>query len=379
MLKRALIAIAGIATLLAARGFSAAQLPPDQMTSLKLPEPSPNWVFVLDGQYPALMLDKIHIIDGDTLKLKGQLSGGLLSSFEISPDRREIYMADTYYSRGWHGERTDVVTIFDAKTLDVTGEVVIPPKRILIVPKPDSAALTPDGNFMLVANMTPATSVSVVDLKARKFVGEIDTPGCAQVLAGGNRRFASMCGDGSLLTVDIDDAGKLKNHKQTKPFFDPNSDPVFDQPVMVKSKAYFISYHGTVHQVDLAPDDPAFEPEWSVLAPADRKQSWRPGGWQVIAASGQAGFLFVMMHQGGEWTHKQFGKEVWVFDAASHRRVRRIKLKTEAYSIMASDGPKPLLFGLSLVKSQLETYSLPEGKYLGVYKNLGMPFIMYGP
>ena len=167
-----------------------AQLPSDEMTSKSLPEAAPNWVFVLDSGFPSSSIAKLDIIDGATRKVLGQLSGGYLSNFEISPDHHEFYMVDTYYSRGWRGTRTDVVSIFDAKSLTFQAEVEIPPKRILIVPKRNTAAITPDGRFILVANMTPATSVSVVDLKARKLAGEIDTPGCVQALAPGNRQFS---------------------------------------------------------------------------------------------------------------------------------------------------------------------------------------------
>src|SRR5208283_5252824 len=170
MMKRtnfpAILAIALL--LLATASVGRAQLPADQMTTLTLPDPKPNWVYILDTQFPANMLQKIWIMDGDTRKILGTIFGGYQGNFEISPDHREMYMIDTYYSRGWRGDRTDVVTIFDAHTAMVLGEVVIPPKRLLIVPKRNSTSVTPDGNFLLVANMTPATSVTIVDLKARK-------------------------------------------------------------------------------------------------------------------------------------------------------------------------------------------------------------------
>ena len=69
------------------------------------------------------------------------------------------------------------------------------------------------------------------------------------------------------------------------------------------------------------------------------------------------GLMFVLMHQGGEWTHKQFGTEVWVFDAAKKTRVGRIKLKTPAYSIYVSNSDKPILYALSLLKSQMDEYA----------------------
>ena len=354
-----------------------AQLPPDQMITKTLPEPAPNWVFVLDAGFPTTAVAKLDIIDGSTRTMLGQLSGGYLSNFDIAPDHREMYMIDTYYSRAWRGTRTDVVSIFDAKTLNFQAEVEIPPKRILIVPKRDTTAVTADGRFLLVANMTPATSVSVVDLKARKFVGEIDTPGCVQVLASGNRQFSSMCADGGILTVTLDDNGAAKDKKQGKPYFDPNKDPVFDQPAVIGTKAYFDSYHGAIHVLDLSGAEAVAAPEWSVLGAGD--SGWRPGGWQTIAANEKKGIIAVLMHKGGEWTHKQLGDEVWMFDAAKKSRLSRIKLKTPAYSIHLSQGDDPIIYALALKESQMEEYAASDGKYLGVVNQLGTPFLVSGP
>jgi methylamine dehydrogenase heavy chain len=374
------LAVLSIATLLLAGAWSArAQLPADQMTSLTLPEPKPNWVYILDTQVPANMLQKIWIMDGETRKILGTVYGGYQGNFEISPDHREMYMIDTYYSRGWHGDRTDVVTIFDAHTANVLGEVVIPPKRLLIVPKRNSTSMTPDGNFLLVANMTPATSVTMVDIKARKFLGEIETPGCAQVTATANRQFFSMCADGSMLTVQFDDSGKATAKKQSKPLFDPNTDPMFDQPAVAGDKAYFISYHGMVLPVDFSGPEAVAQPAWSMLNANDSGQKWRPGGWQTVTYNAKSGLLYALMHQGGEWTHKQFGTEVWVFNAQTHQRVARISLKTPGYSIMVSNAEKPILFDMSLLPSRLETYSAPDGKFLGKYEDIGAPFLLYGP
>jgi len=364
---------------IATSGNALAQLPPDQMTSYTLSEPKPHWVYVLDSVFLAPFASKIDIVDLDAHKLLGQVNGGYLSNFEFSPDRRELYMIDTFFSRTWHGTRTDAVSIFDAKTLAYKSEIIIPPKRLLIVPKFNSTGITPDGRFLLVANLTPATSVSVVDLKAHKFVGEIETPGCVQVLIAGDRKFASMCAAGSILTVQLDEAGKLKSRKESKPFFDPSKDPVFDQPVVVGTTAYFDSYHGQVHQVDLAGDEAQATASWSAVGDDDRKKNWRPGGWETIAADEKGDQLYLLMHQGGEWTHKQTGKEVWVFDARKQTRTAVIPLKTEGYSIRVSKGPQPILQNLSLVHSLLETYSLPDGNYQGVFKDVGSAFLIYGP
>jgi methylamine dehydrogenase heavy chain len=380
MTKRIGLSLAAcLCALMCCAGFARAQLAPDQMKSLTLPLASPDWVFTMDLQWPVGLISKVWIIDGRTRKMLGQLSGGYLSNLEISPDRRHIYMIDTYYSRGWRGTRTDAVSIFDARTLEYQGEVVIPSKRILVVPKRYDSGLTADGRFLLVANMTPATSVSVVDLKARKFVGEIQSAGCTEVLVSGNRRFSSICGDGSFMTVTLDDSGKAKSKTQGKPLFNPDKDPAFDQPAMARAKAYFVTYHGMVLPVDLSGAEPVAEPEWPLLGPGDK--GWLPGGWQAVAYQRKTGLLYVLMHKGGAWTHKEPGSEVWVFDTKTNKRVRRFKLREPGYCIRVTDDADPLLFVMppALPEANLDTYSATNGKFLGAYKHIGSSILLYGP
>ena len=173
---------------------------------------------------------------------------------------------------------------FRRQVVNFQAEVEIPPKRIMIVPKRDTTAVTPDGRFMLVANMTPATSVSVVDLKARKFAGEIETPGCVQALAPGNRQFSSMCADGSILTVQLDDSGAAKEKKQSKPFFDPNKDAIFDQPAVAGTTAYFDSYHGAIHVLDLSGAEAAPAPEWSITRTTPKNRGGPADGRRLLSA-----------------------------------------------------------------------------------------------
>src|SRR5208283_3428066 len=91
MMKRTRVpAMLAIAILLLGSAMPArAQLPADQMTTLTLPDPKPNWVFIMDLQFPVNMQQKIWIIDGDSRKLLGTVYGGYEANFEISPDHRE--------------------------------------------------------------------------------------------------------------------------------------------------------------------------------------------------------------------------------------------------------------------------------------------------
>jgi len=363
-----------------------AQAPPEGASVRQLPSPSSHWGFFYSlASLGSFSPSTVTIIDGDTRKVLGTLDGGLGSGFAAAPDHREYYMADTFYSRGSRGDRTDVVTLYDGKTLNPTGEVVIPAKRQLTAQDNITTSVTPDGQMLLVANMTPATTATVVDLRSRKALGEIEMTGCTEVLVTGNRRFVSLCGDGSMMTTDFDDSGKATAQKRMpQPFFDPDKDPVYAIPAVIGTQAYFLSYGGTVYPVDLSTDPATPGKPWPLLTPAEAAKQWKPGGVQQLAVNRGKGLLYVLMHQGGEWTHKEPGKDVWVYDVQARKRVRKLPLERPVDAIMTTQDDKPLLFAQMqsappLTLGYVQVYSASSGKLLGtVEPNLAIFEHIYG-
>ncbi|HTJ09777.1 MAG TPA: amine dehydrogenase large subunit [Candidatus Binataceae bacterium] len=358
-----------------------AQMPPnEQVTVLQLPAYSPHWIATMTPLSGSIMMTPIVLIDGDTHKVLGNLSGGLAAMFAPSPDHKFFYLADTFYSRGTQGDRTDVLSIYDATHLSRIGEIPITSKRQLALADPSSMGVTPDGRFVLLLNLTPATSVTAVDLDGKKVAGEIQTPGCSEILILGDRQFASVCADGSMLTTDFDDSAKTTSQKRTaKPFFDVEKDPVFQLPAMIDKKAYFVSYHGMVYPMDLgvSPAEPA--ERWSMLSDAEKKEGWRPGGWQPVAGYTPGHLIFVLMHQGGEWTQKSAGPEVWVYDVNDHKRVARIPMPLQSNAIKVSQDDNPLLFALVTSESKLQIFSALKGRYLGTVNEVSQhPYTLFG-
>src|SRR5437870_2346736 len=80
-------------------------------------------------------------------------------------------------------------------------------------------------------NLPPVTSLSIVDVKARRFTTEVPTPGCSLVYAAGPRRFLMLCANGAALIVVLDDAGQQTRVERSQPFFDPQKDPVTEKAV----------------------------------------------------------------------------------------------------------------------------------------------------
>jgi len=285
-----------------------------------LPErPGPHWLWVSD-----MLLRRTSLFDGDSGRMLGMLNGDLgIVVPTFSPDHREIYLISTHYSRGTRGLRTDEVTIHDAARLEPLAEVVIPPKRAEHFSWIGSAALSDDGRFLAVYNYTPATSLSIVDVRERRFVGEIETPGCSLVYPTGPRRFAMLCGDGALLDVVLDESGAELRKSRTAVFFDPYADPITEKGVRQGDRWTFVSFDGWVYEFDFSGDEPRVGERWSLLGESDRREAWRIGGHQHLALNAQMGHLYSLMHQGGVDTHKQPGTEVWVFDVARRERIAR--------------------------------------------------------
>ncbi len=350
----------------------------EEHTTAVLGPASPHWVYVLDPVFPHLIASKVYVVDGDSVRIIGMINTGYVPNIALSPDGSRIYVAETYWSRGTRGERTDVVTYYDGSTLEATGETVLPRGRFLVVPKKPDAALTFGGRYLLSFNMDPATTVSVVDVVEQKYITDIEVPGCSLVYPTGERSFSMLCPDGSLIDVSFEPDGKATIREQ-EPFFDSENDPVFEHAVVSEKdrRAFFVSYEGTVYEAKIEDGRMRISGSWSLLSDADRAESWRPGGWQLMAYHAPSDRLFVLMHRGGRWTHKQAGEEVWVFDVNTRERLQRIPLEHHSISLSVSQDEKPLLFALSEAAS-LTVIDLGSGEVKGVLEGLGdSPFLTY--
>ena len=332
----------------------------------------PHWIIAHDASFFHMLDGKFIVLDADAEapaeQFKGMFNGSFIASFQQATTRPEMYVAETFYSRGWRGERTDVLTFYDKATLAPTGEVILPPKRLSGMPQRFSVTLIDDEKLALVFNLTPATSMSVVDLVERKLLGEIPVPGCALAFPTGQRSFTSLCANGSLYTVEVDENGGVASSSRTDSFFNIDEDALFEKPAMHEGVAYFPTFMGNVFPVDLNGSQPRVGEPWSLVA--GTKGGWRPGGI-IMAASDSAGRLYTLMHpEGGEGTHKDPGIEVWVFDTDRKRRVQRIELQMPLLNIELTRDEKPLLFGTN-VEMGIDVYDARRGDHMRTITNFG--------
>jgi len=112
--------------------------------------------------------NRIHLINPDTLKYQGQISTGNSGQFILPDTGDTVFVASSYYTRGWTGARTDVVQVYDSTTLKQKLEVVIPPRKAMISAKRPLLQLSSDAHWLFVQNATPAQSVTAVDTASHK-------------------------------------------------------------------------------------------------------------------------------------------------------------------------------------------------------------------
>jgi methylamine dehydrogenase heavy chain len=332
-------------------------LTPAEEGALEMPDPDPHRFIVMEPLWIA-PAGQFFVVDGAQQKFLAQIDGGYLPRAAFSPDQKEIYVSETFWERGTRGKRSDVITFYDAKTLHDTGEVLLPAGRFVTGTKKYTFSGTPDGQYLLSLNVTPAVSVSLVDARRREYLGEIETPGCTLVLPSGPARFSMICTDNTLLTVKIRGADDYERSR-SEAFFNASEDPLMDQPDFERatSTAWFVSYAGMIHAIDLREDEPKFAEPWSIVTASEKAANWRPGGTQMIAANSGAGRLFVLMHEGEPWTHKEAGTEVWVFDMQTRKKIGRIKLAYATDSIAVSrDAENPRLYALASEDSIVTIY-----------------------
>jgi methylamine dehydrogenase heavy chain len=83
------------------------------------------------------------------------------------------------------------------------------------------------------------------------------------------------------------------------------------------------------------------------------------------------------MHEGGIWTHKQAGEEVWVFDATSHERLERVPLEHHSHSMTVSQDEQPLLFALTETAA-VQVYDATSFEHKGTKEGIGIsPYVLY--
>ena len=353
------------------------------VNSLPAKYPS-HWILVHDAAFFHMLEGRMIVIDAtaDTLarQYKGMFNISFMGNFAQAATRPEMYATEIFYSRGNRGKRTDVLTIIDKRSLKPTGEVVLPgDKSFRGMPERYAVTLINDEKLLLVFNLNPATSVTVIDIINRKIVNEVSTPGCSLVYPTGKLGFSSVCSNGAILTTQLDPAGKVLSQKRVEPFFSVADAPIFERPAIIEGIAYFPDFLGEIHPVDLNGEVAKPGKPWFFTTAEERKTGWRPSGVGIIDKDTAGNFYVIMQDDGHFGSQGEGGREVWVVNPKTKQRVHRIKLRTLGVSLCVTKDQSPLLV-VTNADMNLDVYNANSGAYIRTISKFGQetPLMLFG-
>jgi len=343
-----------------------------------------HWVLVHDAAFFHMLEGRMIVIDPQADTLAGQYKGmfniSFMGNFAQATTRPEMYATEIFYPRGTRGQRTDVLTIIDKATLKPVDEVVLPgDKSFRGMPERYAVTLIDHEKLLLVFDLNPATSVTVIDIVKRKIVNEVEIPGCSLVFPTGARGFSSICSNGGVLTTRLDTAGKVVSQLRLQPFFSEADAPIFERPAIIAGVAYFPDFLGDIHPLDLNGEVAVPGSSWALVTPEERQTGWRPSGVAIIDTDTKGNFYLIMQANGHAGSQGEGGGEVWVVNAKTKQRLRRIKLRTQGLSLGVTRESKPLLV-VTNTDMNLDVYQVDTGTYLRTISGFGQetPLMIFG-
>jgi methylamine dehydrogenase heavy chain len=319
---------AGLLTAAPAHAGMVSTTPEESMINTA-PAPKRSWFFVQRG----FVVPGTAIYDTTNGKYIAQVETPMLGDMAIDPAGKHYYVAETDWSRRLHGTRQDFISVYDSATLKLEGDIDIP-GRILVGGREHNFIVSADGKMAYVYNFSPVSSVNIVDLTKRKFVKSFELPGCADLILNPGVGLAALCSDGSIASINL--TGAKEEITRSDPFFGATTDPIFDnvQYDKAKNEVVMLSYTGLVYTAKLGAKITVSTPfslqEAAGVRKGDTKPldvNWFPGGGQPIALHRASGHLFVLMHSGEYWSHKDSGTEIWELDMATHKVVKRLSVE----------------------------------------------------
>lgn len=347
---------AALALLFASSAQAQEEIQPETIGNASIPAGT-EMLFSVDIALNNIVDGRAWVMDAKTLKLLGIIPTASLGMVHAPDGGGDIYIATTHLSRTTRGTRSDFVEVYSGADLTFKEEIPISVNRAQALNYRSLLQSSSDKKYLFIQNATPATSVSIVDLAAKKQVGEIPNPGCYGIFPSFKtpNRFATTCGDGTFGTIDVkaDGAGEMK---ASGPIFDADADALFSGAFKWGDKWVFASYGGNLYVVDVEGETATLSEKIPVSAGIEG--DWRPGGYQPFAVHSASGIAYLAMHKGGtEGSHKNPAEEFWAFDMKEKKLLGRVPA-VPSIAMTISQGDKPVLFALDALKAEVARYEV---------------------
>ena len=177
----------------------------------------------------------------------------------------------------------------------------------------------------------------------------------------------------------MDPAGKVLSQKRVEPFFSVDDAPIFERPAIIEGIAYFPDFLGEIHPVDLNGKIANPGKPWFFTTAEERKTGWRPSGVGIIDKDTAGNFYVIMQDDGHFGSQGEGGREVWVVNPKTKKRVHRIKLRTQSVSLCVTKDESPLLV-VTNANMNLDVYNANSGAYIRTISKFGQetPLMLFG-
>lgn len=336
-------------------------LKPEQLTEEKIP-PGTQKLFVTDLAIEHIVDGRVRILDATSMRLLGMTGTGFLGQIYVPANQEVFYVATTYIEKITRGKRSDWLEVYDSNTLAFKSEIPIATTRAEALNYRPLLQGSADHRWILVQNATPATSVSVVDLEAKKQTAEVPNAGCYGIYpaAEDSLRFGTMCGDGTFGSYKLKKDGSGAERTTSEPIFDGDKDALFIHGERDGKNWIFMSFNGNIYIVDQEGDKAKLVEKFAMTRGVEG--DWRPGGYQVIAYHAKTGVLFVLMHKGGvEGSHKNPAEELWAYDLRNKKILSRSPVTT-AISVGLGQTDEPVVYTIDGLGLKVMRYTTDAGK-----------------
>lgn len=356
-MRLGLFAVLLLASAATPQVYAQQEIQPEEITNAKIPAGTELLVSV-DIALNHVVDGRAYVMDAKTLKPIGIIGTSNLGMIAIPQGSKDIFVATTHLSRTTRGERADFVEVYSGEDLTFKEEIPISTNRAQALNYRSLFQPSAELKYLFVQNATPATSVTVVDLAAKKQIGDIPNPGCYGIFPSARTatRFATLCGDGTLGTIDVkpDGTGEMKASEQ---IFDADKDAIFTTGFRWGDNWILPSYGGNIYVINVEGDMAKLVDKIELSKGVEG--DWRPGGYQPLAVHDKNGIAYVLMHSSGtEGSHKNPAEEIWAVDLKEKKVVGRSQ-SVPAIAVTVNQSDKPVLFAIDGLKAEVVRYELP--------------------
>ena len=264
-----------------------------------------------------------HVIDPETFSHQGTISEA--NQKVLSPDGNTLYTTRTFYDKGKEGSKHDNVRIWDFKTLEPIAEIPIVNKLAMTGAQSPLMQGSAKLKWLFMQNATPATSVTVFDVSTQKEASEVPLPGCWGIypIMKDENRFVSLCGDGRLSTITINNKGEYVSAARSEKIFDVDTDPLFTFAERKGDILYFVSFNGNFYQLDVSGSAAKLVSKLSIV-PDGTPGNYKPSGYQLMSLIPDTNFVYVLMQEEAwDGSHVEPATELWVYDYKQNNVVSR--------------------------------------------------------